>query len=275
MLTASFHIAVPTAFYEDESLNVQGTIGHIKNLYNQGVTSVLVSGTTGEQHSMSLQEKLEIIDALELEEALISNMEIIFGIASTRMKEVEILAEKVGSSTLAGVMIGFPPYIVPTQKEAFLYTTKIVELSRKPAILYNNPNRTGFDLSEESIEGLSRISGIVGIKEAGDKEKVRRLRDIIQREDFYFYAGGEMDLEEKVRCGYNRLSSMAGNINAEEINQWFNKMTANQIVSQQEKEDLLSIMEQVYQGNPIVNLKKILNTRGIPMGSCRGPIGLA
>lgn len=274
MLTEQFHIAVPTAFYGNESLNTHGTLSHIKTLYNQGVRSILVSGTTGEQHSMSLQEKLEIIDALELEESLISNMEIIFGIASTRMKEVEILAEKVGSSKLAGVMIGFPPYIVPTQKEAFLYTTKIVEISRKPAILYNNPNRTGFDLSEESIEGLSRISGIVGIKEAGDKEKVRRLRNIIQREDFYFYAGGEMDLEEKVRSGYNRLSSMAGNIYAEQINQWFNKMIANQTVSQHEKEDLLSIMEQVYQGNPIVNLKKILNTSGIPMGSCRSPIGL-
>lgn len=273
MLTESFHIAVPTAFYEDESLNTQGTISHIKNVYNQGVKSILVSGTTGEQHSMSLQEKLEIIDALESEEALISNMEIIFGAASIRLKEAEILAEKIGSSKMAGMMIGYPPYIVPSQQEAMLYTKRMIEISQKPVILYNNPNRTGFDLSEESIVELSRMSWVIGIKEAGDKEKVRRLRNIIQREDFYFYAGGEVDLEEKVRCGYNRLSSMAGNVYPEEINQWFNIMLTNQAASQQESEDLQSIMEQVYQGNPIMNLKKILNNRGISMGSCRGPIG--
>ncbi len=35
MLTEKVHIAVPTAFYEDESLNVQGTISHIRNYINK------------------------------------------------------------------------------------------------------------------------------------------------------------------------------------------------------------------------------------------------
>lgn len=275
MLTDQFHIAVPTAFYNDESLNTHGTISHIKNLYNQGVRSILVSGTTGEQHSMTLQEKLEIIDALESEEALISNMEIIFGAASTRLKEAEVLAERIGSSKMAGIMIGYPPYIVPSQQEAMVYTKRLIEISQKPVILYNNPNRTGFDLSEESIVELSRMSWVVGIKEAGDKEKVRRLKGIIQREDFYFYAGGEVNLEDKAACGYNRISSMAGNVYPVEISQWFNKLLTNQDISPQESETVRSIMEQVYQGNPIVNLKKILNDKSIPMGSCRGPIGMA
>lgn len=274
MLTQTFHIAVPTAFYEDESLNVQGTISHIKKLYNEGVKSILVSGTTGEQHSMTLQEKLEIIGALELEEKLISNMEIIFGAASTRLKEAELLAEKIGSTRLAGIMIGYPPYIVPSQQEAILYTERIVEACQKPAILYNNPNRTGFDLTEESIIQLSRLNKVVGIKEAGDKEKVKRLSNVIEREDFYFYAGGEVDLEEKVGCGYNRLSSMAGNLNPEEINKWFNIMLTNQNMAAQESEAVQVLMEQVYDGNPIVNIKAMLNDRGIPMGVCRSPVGL-
>lgn len=33
MLAEKVHIAVPTAFDVDESLNVQGTISHIRNLY--------------------------------------------------------------------------------------------------------------------------------------------------------------------------------------------------------------------------------------------------
>lgn len=108
MLTENVHIAVPTAFFEDESINVQGTIIHIKDLYKQGVKSVLVSGTTGEQHSLNLQEKIEIINGLELEEELISNMEIIFGVASIRQKEAEELAEKIRHSKISGVMLGYP-----------------------------------------------------------------------------------------------------------------------------------------------------------------------
>src|SRR5690625_2073709 len=94
MLTEKIHIAVPTAFFEDESLNIQGTISHISNLYKQGVKSVLVSGTTGEQHSLNLQEKIELINALELEEELVSNMEIIFGVSSIRQKEAEERSEE-------------------------------------------------------------------------------------------------------------------------------------------------------------------------------------
>ncbi|WP_298785422.1 dihydrodipicolinate synthase family protein [uncultured Marinococcus sp.] len=273
MLTEKFHVAVPTAFHEDESLNVQGTINHIKDLHEQGVKSVLVSGTTGEQHSLSLQEKFELVHALALEEELIRTMEIIFGVASIRQKEAEMLAEKISHTELSGIMLGYPPYVVPTQEEALIYTKRIVHLSNKPAILYNNPNRTGFDLSENSIIQLSEIDVIVGIKEAGNKEKVGRLKKDINRKDFYFYAGGEVDLENKLILGYDRLSSIAGNVNPGEIKRWFEKMLIKQTVSKQEKETIEKIMNQVYQGHAVVNLKKIINDKGTPVGICRSPIG--
>ena len=273
MLTEKVHIAVPTAFFEDESLNIQGTISHIRDLYKQGVKSVLVSGTTGEQHSLNLQEKIEIINGLELEEELMSNMEIIFGVASIRQKEAEELAEKIRYTKISGIMLGYPPYVTPTQEEAFVYTKRIIHLSNKPTILYNNPKRTGFDLSEKSIILLSKIDLVVGIKDAGNKEKVERIKKGIHRNDFHFYAGGEVNLEEKVLHGYDRLSSIAGNIYPVEMTQWFQKMLLKQIASKQEIETIKNIMEQVYQGNAIVNLKKHINHKGIPMRTCRSPIG--
>src|SRR5690625_3345813 len=172
MLTEKVHIAVPTAFFEDESINVQGTISHIRGLYKQGVKSVLVSGTTGEQHSLNLQEKIEIINGSELEEELISNMEIIFGVASIRQKEAEELAKKLRHTRLSGMMLGYPPYVIPTQEEALVYSKRIIDLSNKPTILYNNPKRTGFDLSEKSMIQLSKIGLVVGIKDAGKLNKV-------------------------------------------------------------------------------------------------------
>ncbi|MGN4709638.1 dihydrodipicolinate synthase family protein [Bacillus cereus group sp. MYBK222-1] len=273
MLTEKVHIAVPTAFFEDESLNIKGTISHIRDLYKQGIKSVLVSGTTGEQHSLNLQEKIEIINGLELEEELIGNMEIIFGVASIRQKEAEELAEKIRHTKISGIMLGYPPYVIPTQEEAVVYTKRIIHLSNKPTILYNNPKRTGFDLSEKSIIQLSEIDLVVGIKDAGNKEKIERIKNGMLRNNLYFYAGGEVDLDEKVLHGYNRLSSIAGNVSPTEISQWFQKMLMKQKVSKQEGEKIKNIMEQVYRGNAIVNLKKVINHKGIPMGICRSPIG--
>lgn len=273
MLQEPIHIAVPTAFFADESLNIQGTIDHIKDLYNQGVKSVLVSGTTGEQHSLNLKEKIELINGLVLEEELMHNMEIIFGVSSTRQKDAEELAKRIRNTQISGILLGYPPYVLPTQEEAFVYAKMIINLANKPAILYNNPKRTGFDLSVKSIIELSKLELVAGVKDAGNAEKVRHLKNHIIRSDFHFYAGGEEDLEEKVLQGYDRLSSIAGNVSPMEISQWFHKMLANQKVTEYERAKIETIMEQVYQGTPIVNLKKMMNQKGIPIGICRSPIG--
>jgi 4-hydroxy-tetrahydrodipicolinate synthase len=119
MLKEKIHIAVPTAFFEDESVNIQGTIDHIRDWYKQGVKSVLVSGSTGEQHSLSLKEKMEIINRLVSEEELIHNMEILFGVSSIRQKEAEELAKKIRTTKISGILLGYPPYVLPTQEDDF------------------------------------------------------------------------------------------------------------------------------------------------------------
>lgn len=273
MLKESFHVAVPTAFFDDESLNVKGTIDHIKDLYKQGVKSVLVSGSTGEQHSLSLKEKFAVIDGLTAEEELMSPMEILFGVASVRQKEAEELAIKIRNTNITGIMLGYPPYVLPTQEEALAYSKTLINLSRKPTIIYNNPNRTGFDLSVDNIIELSKIELVVGIKEAGDKEKVRLIKNKLNRNDFYIYAGGEMELEEKVALGFNRLSSIAGNIAPMEIKAWFNQLLEKKTLTHQGKEEIEAILQKVYTGSPLVNLKNSINEKGIDIGICRGPIG--
>lgn len=39
-LQCAYHIAVPTAFFNDEKLNVSATIQHVSHLQKQGVSSV-------------------------------------------------------------------------------------------------------------------------------------------------------------------------------------------------------------------------------------------
>lgn len=216
---------------------------------------------------------MDLINGLELEEDIISNMEIIFGVSSIRQKEAEELAENIRHTQLSGIMLGFSPYIIPSQEEALVYSKRIIHLSNKPTILYNNPKRTGFDLSAKSTIQLSNLDLVVGIKDAGNKEKVEQIKNGMDKNDLYFYAGGEVGLEEKVSYGYDRLSSIAGNVSPIVMSQWFQKLLMNQKVSKQESKKIENMMEQVYQGNAIVNLKKDINRKGIPMGICRSPIG--
>lgn len=170
-------------------------------------------------------------------------------------------------------MIGYPPYIRPSQEEAINYTRSLVRISGKPAILYNNPGRTGFDLAEESMIQLSKMDAVIGVKDAGGIEKVGRIKHAIHRKDFHFYAGGEEDLKQKLSGGYDRLSSIAGNVAPKLVTQWFYQILGTGELEVQEMKTLRLILEKVYQGNAILNVKKILNEKGLSMGSCRGPIG--
>lgn len=56
-LNHSLHVAVPTPFDHAERLDTKRTIAHILQLQKQGIKSVLVCGSTGEQHSLTLTEK--------------------------------------------------------------------------------------------------------------------------------------------------------------------------------------------------------------------------
>ena len=220
-LVNEYHIAVPTAFYDNEDLNMEATLQHIRNLYDQGVKSVLVCGTTGEQHSLSLTEKLQLLESIDEASFLPDDLEILFGVASIRQKEALQLAEKVNaSSKISGVLLGFPPYILPSQKEAKLYVEAIAKVIDKPIILYNNPRRTGFNLELDTFAELIKLPNIIGIKDAGDSARIPELISVADKK-IYVYAGGEIDLDKKIALGANRLSSMAGNLYPTEVEAYF------------------------------------------------------
>ena len=151
----------------------------------------MVCGTTGEQHSLSLTEKLQLLESLDAASFLPDDLEILFGVASIRQKEALQLAEKVNASPkISGVLLGFPPYILPSQKEAMRYVEAIAKIIDKPIILYNNPRRTGFNLEMNTFSELIKLPNIIGIKDAGDSDRIPELIFTAEKK-IYVYAGGE------------------------------------------------------------------------------------
>ena len=272
-LVNEYHIAVPTAFYDNEDLNTEATLQHIRNLYDQGVKSVLVCGTTGEQHSLLLTEKLQLLESIDEDSFLPDDLEILFGVASIRQKEALQLAEKVNASPkISGVLLGFPPYILPSQKEAKLYFKAIAQIIHKPIILYNNPRRTGFNLELDTFAELIKLPNIIGIKDAGDSARIPELISVADKK-IYIYAGGEIDLGKKIVLGANRLSSMAGNLYPTEVEAYFTDLlhghsdgTKNAGIEEK--------IRSVFAENPIIYIKnEITKQTKIDMGFARSPLG--
>ena len=272
-LVNEYHIAVPTAFYDNEDLNTEATLQHIRNLYDQGVKSVMVCGTTGEQHSLTLAEKLQLLKSIDAATFLPDDLEIIFGVASIRQKEALQLAEKVNASAkINGVLLGFSPYILPSQKEARLYVEAIAKVIEKPIILYNNPRRTGFNLELDTFAELIKVPNIIGIKDAGDSARIPELLSAAGKK-IYVYSGGEIDLDKKIALGANRLSSMAGNLYPSEVEAYFTDLLRGR-ADKTKNAGIEEKIHNVFADNPIIYIKnEITKHTQIDMGIARSPLG--
>jgi 4-hydroxy-tetrahydrodipicolinate synthase len=272
-LVNDYHIAVPTAFYDNEDLNTEATLKHVRYLYDQGVKSVLLCGSTGEQHSLSLTEKLQLLESLDADSSLPDDLEILFGVASIRQKEALQLAEKVNASPkISGVLLGFPPYILPSQKETRRYVEAIAQIIEKPIILYNNPRRTGFNLELDTFAELIKLPNIIGIKDAGDSARIPELISVADKK-IYIYAGGEIELDKKIALGVNRLSSMAGNLYPKEVEAYFKDLLRGR-ASKTKNAGIEKKIRNVFAGNPIIYIKnEITKHTQIDMGIARSPLG--
>lgn len=269
-LKIPYHVAVPTAFHDDEELNVKATLDHIVYLQNIGIRSVLVCGSTGEQHSLTLEEKILLMQGIDNDERISHEIELIFGIASIRQKEAVNLAEIANNnSKISGILIGFSPYILPSQLEAIKYVEAISIVCKKPIILYNNPKRTGFDLELSSLLKLIKTCNIVGLKEAGDENRVPEFKTKLPN-GFLFYAGGEQRLKEKVELGFDRLSSISGNLYPLEIEKWFDMLCKGNY----QDFYLEGEMNKIFESSTLAYLKdQITKKENIQMGITRSPLG--
>ncbi|OKL35300.1 dihydrodipicolinate synthase family protein [Domibacillus mangrovi] len=262
----NFNVAIPTPFHDDESLYLEGFNPIVHYLTDNGIDSLLVSATTGEQNSMSIEERIQIIDYFNQQK--FENVELMFGVSATRTKDAITLIKKLEESVFDSILIQFPPYIQPTQQQAISYINELLQHTTKNVVLYNNPFRTGFELSAESLNTLisQKHPNLAGIKEESD---AKRHHNTNFPEDFIMFAGGDVDLTEKIMNGCNGLSSMVGNVYPQEIKQVFNDLLMHKPVDLWEINHLIN---EVTNGQAIVNIKNHYNSLGINAGTCRSPI---
>lgn len=92
-------------------------------------------GATWEQHSLSVKEKIVILNAIQENNALSPGLEIIFGVSGIHQKDAIKLDKYVNQcNKISGVLLWYSPYILPTQKEAIYYTKAIVKELNKSII---------------------------------------------------------------------------------------------------------------------------------------------
>jgi 4-hydroxy-tetrahydrodipicolinate synthase len=105
-----------------------------------------------------------------------------------------------------------PYYNKPTQEGLYQHFRHIAEAVAVPQILYNVPGRTVCDMLPETVERLSKIANIIGIKEAtGDLQRGQEVLDRVSK-DFLVYSGDDATAVELMLMGGKGNISVTANV---------------------------------------------------------------
>jgi 4-hydroxy-tetrahydrodipicolinate synthase len=165
---------VITPHREDGSIDRDAFAAMIEYLIGAGVHGLINGGSTGEYYAQSMDERLEM--AALAKEVIGDRVPLIVGTVAIRLEDSIRMAEHAAKIGAAALLVGSPPYSVPTERENALNALAIDRAADLPVMLYNYPGRMGIMMGEEFLDRVGRSRNFCAIKESsGDINRVHLL----------------------------------------------------------------------------------------------------
>ena len=166
--------AVPTQFHDDFSLNLPATQEHVDALIKEGVHGVIMLGTIGENCSLSLEEKVKVLEAAV--EVVDGRVPVLNGVAEFTTQNACETSKAAEVAGVDGLMV-MPGMVYNSDgRETVHHFRSVAASASLPIMCYNNPPVYRVDITPEMFKQMEDVENIVCIKEAsGD---VRRITDL-------------------------------------------------------------------------------------------------
>ncbi len=179
---------------------------HIDN----GTDGIVAVGTTGESATLDEREHCDVVR--QVVEHVRNRVPVIAGTGSNSTREAIDLSRCAMEAGADACLLVTPYYNKPTQEGLYLHHKAIASEVPIPQILYNVPGRTACDMKPETVERLSRISNIVGIKEATGSTE--RAQEILARcgERIDVYSGEDATGLDLMLAGGSGVISVTANV---------------------------------------------------------------
>jgi len=156
--------ALVTPFRRDGSLDEARLRALVKRQIDAGVDFVVPCGTTGESPTLTEREHLRVVETtVELAKGKVP---VLAGVGGYNTAEVISRAREVAALDVSGILSVTPYYNKPTQEGLYQHFKAIAAAVDLPIVVYSVQGRTGVNIEPATVQRLTHISNIVGIKEA-------------------------------------------------------------------------------------------------------------
>lgn len=264
--------AMITPFTPEGTVNLKEAKKIARHLIDNGNDGLVLIGTTGESPTLTLEEKIELVDVISNE--VKGKAKIIVGTGSNNTVETLRTTKAFENNTnIDGIMVVTPYYNKPTQKGLILHFEKIALSTKLPIMLYNVPSRTGGNMLPDTVKKLSNIDNITAIKEAsGDLVQVSEIADLCG-DNIDIYSGEDSLTLPMLSVGAKGVVSVAGHVVGKEIHNMIDEFfLGNYDKAREIHLKLLPIFKNLFiETNPIP-VKAAMYLLGFKTGVCRLPL---
>ena len=257
----------------DDNLNVDYDRAGLlaKRLADNGSDGIVVSGTTGESPTLTVEEKINLYKTVC--KAVPEGTSVIAGTGSYDTRASIELTKEAEEAGVDGIMLVVPYYNRPTQEGLYYHFSEIASSTKLPIIIYNVPSRTSLSIDPKTVGRLSKIDNIAAIKEASnDVEKITEMKSICP-DDFIFYSGNDSFILPMLSLGGHGVISVASHIAGNEIQDMISSFINNDVKKAWEMNlKLFPLFRAIFLLSNPIPVKKALNLTGFDVGGVRPPL---
>ena len=153
--------------------------------------SILVSGTTGEFHALTNEERIELFKVVK--EAAAGRVALVAGTGAGSSREALLLTQEAEKLGYDAVMVVSPYYCKPNQEGIYRHFETIARGTSLPVMLYNIPLFSGVNIDPDTVARLAEIKNIRGIKdELGLNPTQMTEYALVTPKDFSIYNGDDI-----------------------------------------------------------------------------------
>jgi 4-hydroxy-tetrahydrodipicolinate synthase len=153
-----------TPFTKSGELDEQAVRRLGRRQIDAGIHFLVPCGTTGENPTLTLDERVRIVEILVDEAG--GRVPVLAGAGGYNTKEIIHLAGEMLKAGAAGLLSVAPYYNKPTQDGLYQHFQAIADSTPLPVVLYNVPSRTGVNIEPATVARLATLPNVVGVKEA-------------------------------------------------------------------------------------------------------------
>ncbi len=259
------YVANVTPFRDDASLSVdvESYLAHVSWLEGMGVRGVVPFGTNGEGPSVTLREKLRVLEALFAQGL---SIQIIPTVMQGNLPETLEMVEALNGYPATAVLILPPYYFKPASAEGLeRFFELVLEATSYPVIVYHVP-KYAVPVPEEVVAGLP----VWGVKDSGGEPG---YAETLLEEGKGVLIGTEDDLWQRLNIGAQGAISALANFIPEKILEMHEKVNSgDEERGKALSEDLQEARAMTKEYASAAVLKRLAEARhGVTMGTVRPP----